>query len=164
MACLQVLFCDKKVGNIIELAQTIPTIIGHDALVAAQNFVDVCCQHAAYLAGRNSIGEVVKKYSYCKFKCIATTSYLYAYYFYALYACAGDENIALPESDMTLSNAKLCLLLPGNTLDLSTLLILKKFRCRGNKEGALAAMRLLKREGLGKLIPKCARRGTSAVS
>ena len=57
---------------------------------------------------------------------------------------------------MTVSNAKLCLLQPGRTLDLSTLLILKKCRCRGNKEGALAAMRLLEREGLGKLIPKCA--------
>ena len=71
-ACLQVLFCDEKDADTIHLAQTIPTKIGHDALVAAQNFVDVCCQHAAYLAGRNSIEEVVKKYLDCKFKCIST--------------------------------------------------------------------------------------------
>ena len=69
---LQVLFCDVKDADTIHLAQTIPTIIGHNVLVAAQNFVDVCCQHAAYLAGRNLIEEVVKKYSDCKFKCIAT--------------------------------------------------------------------------------------------
>jgi len=55
-------------------------------------------------------------------------------------------------------------LLPGNKLNLSTLLILKKFRLRGNKEGALAAMRQLEREGLGKLIPKSSRRGASTVS
>lgn len=77
---------------------------------------------------------------------------------------AANESINLPQSEMILSNAKFCLLLPGNTLDLSTLLNLKKFRLRGNKEGALAAMRLLEREGLGKLIPKSARRGTSTVS
>ena len=65
---------------------------------------------------------------------------------------------------MTLSNAQLCLLQSGKILDLTTLLNLKKFRHKGNKPGALAAMRMLEREGLGKLIPKCARRGASTVS
>ena len=76
----------------------------------------------------------------------------------------GNEGIDLPQSELIVSNARLCLLLPGNTLDLSTLLFLKKFHFRGNKEGALAAMRLLEREGLGKLIPKSSRRGASTVS
>jgi len=41
--------------------------------------------------------------------------------------CIANEDIDLPESDMTLSNATFCFLLPINKLDLSTLLILKKF-------------------------------------
>ena len=40
----------------------------------------------------------------------------------------------------------------------------KKFRSRGNKGGAVAAMKLLENDGLGKLIPKTAHRGAAAVS
>ena len=52
------------------------------------------------------------------------------------------------------SNEALCLTLPGNQLDLSALLKDKKFRGRGNKEGALQAMRSLEEVELGKLEEK----------
>lgn len=52
------------------------------------------------------------------------------------------------------SNEALCLTLPGNELDLSALLKDKKFRGRGNKEGALQAMRILEEDELGKLEEK----------
>ena len=43
------------------------------------------------------------------------------------------------------------ILLPGPRLNLSALLAAKKFRGRGNKEAALAAMRTLEDDGLGRL-------------
>lgn len=52
------------------------------------------------------------------------------------------------------SNEALCLTLPGAVLDLSALLKDKKFRNRGNREGALKAMKILQDEGLGKLEEK----------
>ena len=56
------------------------------------------------------------------------------------------------ESSSTISNATYCLLLPGPILNLSTLLVTKKFRARGNKEGALTAMKMLQDDKLGRLI------------
>ena len=50
------------------------------------------------------------------------------------------------------SVAKYCLLLPGKSLHVSALLAAKKFRTRGNKEGAIAAFNELEKVGLGKLI------------
>lgn len=58
--------------------------------------------------------------------------------------------------------AAFCLQIPGSTLDLTRLLNAKKFRSRGNKEGALKAMRLLAHEGLGELEERHGR-GTSKV-
>lgn len=52
------------------------------------------------------------------------------------------------------SNEALCLTLPGSELNLSALLKDKKFRGRGNKEGALQAMRILEEDELGKLEEK----------
>ena len=49
------------------------------------------------------------------------------------------------------SLAAYCLQLPGKKLHLSALLTAKKFRGRGNKTAALAAMRELEAAGLGKL-------------
>ena len=66
------LFCDTKDTDTIDLAETIPTVITEKVIKAAQNYVDVCCEHAAYLAGRNLIEEVVKKYLNSAFKYTAT--------------------------------------------------------------------------------------------
>lgn len=61
------------------------------------------------------------------------------------------------------STAKFCLLLPGKTLYLTPLLAMKKFRKRGNKEGAVASFYRLEAEGLGKVVELRAR-GTGTVS
>ena len=62
------------------------------------------------------------------------------------------------------SVAAFCLLLPGKVLNLSTLLQAKKFRGKGNKEGAVAAFEELHKAGLGKLVSAGSRRGASSVS
>ena len=56
------------------------------------------------------------------------------------------------------------MLLPGKELHLSALLSAKKFRGRGNKDGAVAAFHELAEVGLGTLSTQESRRGTSAVS
>lgn len=50
-------------------------------------------------------------------------------------------------------NAAFALLLPGKVLHLSALIVTRKFRDRGNKAGALEAMKHLESCGLGKLSP-----------
>ena len=62
------------------------------------------------------------------------------------------------------STAAFCLSLPGKTLYLSHLLALKKFRKRGNKDGALRAFYKLEEEGLGKVLEVAGVKGTQGVS
>lgn len=56
------------------------------------------------------------------------------------------------------------LLLPGATLNLSSLLMRKKFMGKGNKEGAVEAFKELQKAGLGQLLEVKAQRGTACVS
>jgi len=65
-------------------------------------------------------------------------------------------------SDET-STAAYCLLLPGKKLYLKALLDMKKFRKRGNKEGAVAAFYRLEEEGLGKVYEVSNCKGTAVV-
>jgi len=43
-----------------------PTIINADAIAAAINFVEVCCQHTLYITGRQLIADEVNKYKNTK--------------------------------------------------------------------------------------------------
>ena len=52
----------------IENPEDIPTVILVEALIAADNFVSVCLQHVAYIAGRGSIEEAIKQAKTCKYK------------------------------------------------------------------------------------------------
>ena len=45
-----------------EEPQNIPNEISDKALIASINFVDVCIQHAAYLAGRGEIQEAIDSF------------------------------------------------------------------------------------------------------
>ena len=63
-----------------------------------------------------------------------------------------------------LSTAEFCLNLPGKTLFLSHLLTLKKFRKRGNKDGALQAFFKLEEDGLGKVVQVGGGKGAQGVS
>lgn len=64
-ACRHILFCevdgddDKDVG--VPSIESIPSIISKEAIVAAENFVVTCCQHAAFMAGRGKIEEELSK-------------------------------------------------------------------------------------------------------
>ena len=42
------------------LVEAIPDIISEQAIVAAIDFVEVCCQQTAYIAGRGEIQEEIK--------------------------------------------------------------------------------------------------------
>lgn len=42
-------------------AKDISQEISIEALKAAENFVDVCCQHLSYIAGRGDIDEAILK-------------------------------------------------------------------------------------------------------
>ena len=62
---------------------------------------------------------------------------------------------ATPSANTSISNEGFVLSLPGNLLDVSTLVNKKKkFRNRGGRDAAMAAMKNLEGEGLGKLILK----------
>ena len=58
---------------------------------------------------------------------------------------------------------QMSLLLPGKVLDISALNTSHKFRGRGNKEGAVAAIHELQAAGLGTVKEERATRGTTKV-
>lgn len=60
-----------------------------------------------------------------------------------------DSSVVLKKTEQSIE--AYCLLLPGKSLNLSELLHAKKFRGRGNKDGALLAFRQLETAGLGYL-------------
>lgn len=45
----------------LEQPDEIPTVISVAALKAADNFISVCLQHAAYIAGRGVVEEAIKQ-------------------------------------------------------------------------------------------------------
>ena len=59
--------------------------------------------------------------------------------------------------------ATISLLTPGRVLHLSALLILKRYRDKGNKAGAVKGYQLLQQEGLGELVEIKPQRGASIV-
>lgn len=65
--------------------------------------------------------------------------------------CAGKQTDQEPSAKAPVSIEAFCLTLPGRELHLPSLLLAKKFRNRGNKDGALTAFRKLQSDGLGKL-------------
>lgn len=69
-----------------------------------------------------------------------------------------------PEEDQANANATLCLTIPGKVLHLTALLTIRKFRKKGDKEGALAGFRALEKANLGMVEAINPRRGTSVVS
>ena len=61
------------------------------------------------------------------------------------------------------ANAAYSLLLPGKILYLNALLAMKKFRDRGNKEGAVRGFLALQEAGLGRVVEQKPQRGTTVV-
>ena len=59
-AAFHVLFSDKASGDgSIVVEEVLPTI-QVEAIIAAKNFVSICCQHAAYIAGRGDIEDEIE--------------------------------------------------------------------------------------------------------
>jgi len=76
-ACLQMFFDDsatideemdeetqQSVVMQIEQVTELPTLINADAIAAAINFVEVCCQHTLYITGRQLLADEVNKYKH----------------------------------------------------------------------------------------------------
>ena len=56
------------------------------------------------------------------------------------------------------------LTIPGKTVYLTTLLVMKKFRNEGNKDGAVLAFEQLEQEGWGKMVAVEGSKGVTSVS
>ena len=85
----------------------------------------------------------------------ALISYMYIYVHFHVYFCDTGKRIECMQAASTKTHVSIeafCLLLPGRELHLPSLLMAKTFRNRGNKEGALAALRKLENDGLGTLV------------
>ena len=66
-AALNVMFNDSCDEDEHISVSDVPSTISNESIVAAQNFVDLCCQHAAYIAGRGKVeDEISKVTSACK--------------------------------------------------------------------------------------------------
>ena len=72
----------------------------------------------------------------------------------------GDQHDNISDDDAI---AAYCLTLPGETLYLTPLLAAKKFRNRGNKDGAVRAFLQLEEEGMGKTWVVGGSKGTTQV-
>ena len=60
--------------------------------------------------------------------------------------------------------ASFCLTIPGKMLHISTLLAKKFFRNRGNKDGAVRAIKMLEKGGLGTVYEDKPVSGTTVVN
>ena len=60
-AALHVLFCDTVDTQGHIAVSQIPPTISKDAIITAQNFVDTCCQHAAFIAGRGRVEDEISQ-------------------------------------------------------------------------------------------------------
>ena len=78
--------------------------------------------------------------------------------------CVDMPPAILQGSGQAHGNAVYSHLLPGKILHLSDLLEMRKFRDRGNKEGAVRGFRVLEEAELGKLIEVKPQRGTNMVN
>ena len=76
-----------------ETPLNIPHIISEDALKAAQNFVDVCNQYAAYLAGRGEISTAIEAINTIE-KGTRTHTHTYSYTYRIARNIGGELNLA----------------------------------------------------------------------
>lgn len=66
-AALNVIFNDSCDEDEQISVSGVSSTISNESIVAAQNFVDLCCQHAAYIAGRGKVEDEINKVtSACK--------------------------------------------------------------------------------------------------
>ncbi len=67
-AALHVLFYDTRWIDDGDIAVAgVPSTISTNAILAAENFVDTCCQHAAFIAGRSKMADEISRLSSSKY-------------------------------------------------------------------------------------------------
>lgn len=81
-------------------------------------------------------------------------------YIFTVVTAKSDDDERMTDDEKI---AAYCLLLPGKKLFLTPLLAAKKFRNRGNKDGAVRAFELLEEQGLGQTFVVGATKGTTQV-
>lgn len=122
---LHILF---RVEHEDQLEDPLSDTISQDAIKAAINFVEVCCQQTAYISGRGQIENELELVQ------------------------AGDSAHETSKEPQQESTEALILGLPGESLDVSYWVHKKRrFRHRGGIEGALHTMKKLQENGMGKL-------------
>lgn len=72
-AVLHVLFCDGTNDKGEITVNEVPMIVSSKAVLAARNFVDTCCQHAAFIAGRGLMKDEISQLT--SSKCLITRVY-----------------------------------------------------------------------------------------
>ena len=60
-AAFHVLFWDAASDQQDTTDTNIPPIISNAAIVAAQNFVETCCQHAAFMGGCGKVDKEISR-------------------------------------------------------------------------------------------------------
>ena len=110
-----------------------PDTITEEAAKAAIDFVEVCCQQTAFIAGRDLIENEIKLTE-------AGINKSYTIIKFCIFGLINVEEITEVQSSKTPVSVKTFgFTLPGREQHLSSLLATKKFRNRGDKEGALMA-------------------------
>ena len=155
----------------MEDPRTIPSVISEQALKAAIDLVDVCLQDAAFLAGRGVVGETIERmitgiHCLASFlHCLARFILRHSLLTLCKSCCIESSQATRPlDTSEAPSNAAISLLLPGKVLHLNALLVMRKFRNRGNKPGAVRGFEELQESGLGKIHCIKPQRGASVVS
>lgn len=80
-----------------------------------------------------------------------------------LYNYVESVRVVPEETSEAHRNATFSLLLPGKVLHLNALLLMRKFRDRGNKAGAVQGFEELEKNGLGCLVSTRLQRGANMV-
>ena len=68
-ASLYVLFGDTIDGNGDITVSNIPSTISKEAIIAAMNYVNTCCQHAAFIAGHGKIKDEISQVTSGNIQC-----------------------------------------------------------------------------------------------
>lgn len=66
-AALHIFFQDKAREDGSIQVKGVSTILSDEAILAAKNYVETCCQHAAYIRGRGTIEDEIKALSAGKY-------------------------------------------------------------------------------------------------
>ena len=132
----------------VETNSSISTEISEEAVAAAINFVQLCCQQTAFMAGRCDIEEEIE---------IVNASMSTIHVYSSIFTV--KSSIGLTEPNISDSNHSTktqsdgapghCLTLPGKKLNLTALLYAKKLRAHGYRKGGIKAFKELESAGLG---------------